>query len=133
MKKIISLMLCATLLCLSLLSLAACGGIRGEYVSLTGNVTYEFVSSKKLKRIDPFLEHVAVYTYEIEKNGQNRYMVLTLDSYEYEGEDASVKAYVASLNEALAKAESPTVERYAYAEAESGLIVIGNITYQKKD
>ena len=131
MKRLLSLFLAVLLLSLSLLSLTACGGLSGEYVSETGFLTYEFTSKKLIAR-DKYTEFATVYTYEIQKNGSARYILLTLEGYEYDGEDADVAAYVEAQNAALEGKTSEPVRQY-YAENEDGTIKIGTITFVKKD
>ena len=131
MKRLLSLSLAVLLLFLALLSLAACGGISGEYVSENGFLTYEF-TSKRLITSNEYTEFETVYTYEIQKNGSARYILLTLEGYEYDGEDADVAAYVEAQNAAL-EGKTSKPDRQYYAENEDGTIKIGTITFVKKD
>ena len=131
MKRILSLTLAVLLLSLSLLSLSACGGFSGKYVSQSGYLTYEF-SARKLVVSDEYTDFETVYTYEVQKNGSTRYILLTLEGYEYDGTDASVSAYVASLNEALEGKTSEPVRQY-FSENADGTLKIGTITFVKKD
>ena len=131
MKRFLSLLLAALLLSATLLSLTACGGISGTYVSQKGAITYE-ISSKKVVYSDEFTEYDAVYTYEIEKIGSNRYLVLTLKEYVYDGEKQSVADYVKTLNAEIAKTEQKA-ERYSFMEAADGTYKIGQTTFIKKD
>jgi len=131
MKRSLSLILSILLLSLSLLSLTACGGLSGEYVSQSGFLTYEF-TAKKLVTTDEYTDFKTVYSYEIQKNGSARYILLTLEGYEYDGTDADVSAYVASLNEALEGKTNEPVRQY-YVENEDGTIKIGTTTFVKKD
>ena len=131
MKRFISLTLAVVMLSLSLFALASCGGMSGTYVSETGYLTYEF-TARKLIKSDEYTEFDTVYTYEVQKNGSNRYILLTLEGYEYDGDDASVAAYVAAQNAALeGKTQEP--QRLYYTEKADGTIKIGALTFVKQD
>ena len=131
MKRIVSTLLAVLLLSATLLSLASCGGIAGTYISQTGALTYEF-SSKRVVYSDAFTEYDTVYTYEIEKNGSSRYLLLTLEEYTYDGDKQAVKDYVKTLNEELSKTQ-PKTERYSFIEAADGTYKIGSTTFIKEN
>ena len=131
MKRIFSLTLAILLLSLSILTLAACGGISGTYVSESGLFTYEF-TSRELTKSDGYTEFQTVYSYEIEKNGSNRYIFLTLKEYVYDGEDAAVIAYVDAANKAL-EGKTAEPEKLFFAEGADGTLTVGSLKFVKQD
>lgn len=131
MKKLLTLLLSVALLATSLFALTACGGISGTYVSQAGSIRYEF-SSKEVVRTDAFLDYETVYTYEMEKSGNSRYLLLTLKEYTYDGEDKAVADYVKSLNDAIAGKEQKA-ERLVFLETAEGTVTIGKISFIKED
>ena len=68
----------------------------------------------------------------MQKNGSTRYILLTLEGYEYDGDDASVTAYVAAQNAAL-EGKTQEAERLYYTEKADGTIKIGTLTFVKQD
>lgn len=132
MKRLFSLFLAAFFLCLSLLSLSACGGVSGTYVSESGLLTYEF-SARELVASDSYTEFDTVYSYKIEKNGGTRYILLTLKEYRYDGENTAVAAYVDAQNEAL-KGKEQAATRHYFANTEDGEnLEIGEIVFTRQD
>ena len=131
MKRILCTLLAVLLLSATVLSLSSCGGISGTYVSQTGAITYE-LSSREIVTSNQFTEYQAVYSYKLEKNGSNRYIVLTLKEYVYDGDATIVADYVKALNAEIAKTEQKA-ERIAFIEAADGTYKIGSTTFIKQD
>ncbi len=130
MKRFCSLFLAVLVLSLSILSLSACGGMSGTYISESGFLTYTF-SSRELTVKDGYTDFDTVYTYEIEKTGSSRYILLTLKEYRYEGDNEAVAAYVEAQNQELQGKEQEAVRRY-FAEDTNGVLTIGETKFVKQ-
>ena len=132
MKRLLSLLLAALLLTAALLSLASCGSdVKGTYLSENGYYTYEF-SRRELTVYNKLEEFGKLYSYKIDELSGNRYLFLTLKEYVYEGENASVAAYVEALNKGLEGTEQKE-ERIYFAETKEGKIKIGSTLFVKQD